>query len=62
MRPYLANFELFGMPFGWNLPDSAPRPDSLDLKNTECAFWMCVQAYKTDITSNVQYDNVVGTG
>lgn len=67
-RAYLANFELFGLPFGYALEDnlnimSVPtrKPESLDLKATECALWMCLHARNTSVSSNVQYDEIVDT-
>lgn len=67
-RVYFAHFELFGLPFGFALeedPDfsNVPihKPESLDLKSTECALWFCVQAHNTSISSNVQQDVIVQT-
>lgn len=67
-RAYLATFDLFGLPYGYSLPQpdysqetiENPRPESLDLQATECALWMCVQAYNTSIIGNVQHDELVG--
>lgn len=60
-RAYIMNLEIFGLPFGFNIPNSpyAPKPRGLNLTNTECALWMCVQAYNTTVTSNIQHDEIV---
>jgi hypothetical protein len=67
-RAYIANFELFGVPFGFSLPDNpnimsvpTPKPKSLDLKATKCALWMCVQAYNTSVFSNIQHEDITET-
>jgi hypothetical protein len=67
-RAYLANFELFGVPFGFTLHDNpnttsgpTPKPQRLDLKATECSLWMCVQAYNTSTVSSTQHDGIIGT-
>jgi hypothetical protein len=60
-RAYIMNSELFGLPFDFSIsnPENAPLPRGLNLTNTECALWMCVQAYNTTISSNVQHDEIV---
>jgi hypothetical protein len=60
-RAYIMNLELFGLPFGFSIrnPQYAPLPRGLNLTNTECALWMCVQAYNTTISSNIQHDEIV---
>ena len=60
-RAYIMNLELFGLPFDFSIsnPEYAPLPRGLNLTNTECALWMCVQAYNTTISSNVQHDEIV---
>ncbi|KAM0720532.1 hypothetical protein Q7P37_004668 [Cladosporium fusiforme] len=56
-RLYLMNVELFGTPFGTvNGVDS-----ELELVNVECALWMCVQTYHTEMKSTVQFETVTST-
>lgn len=54
-RMYLMNVELFGAPFGWNLLNS----EEITLRNTECALWLCVQAYNTTVSSSGQQETLV---
>jgi hypothetical protein len=60
-RAYIMNLELFGLPFGFSIHNSvnAPLPRGLNLTNTECALWVCVQAYNTTVSSNIQHDEIV---
>lgn len=54
-RIYLLDVELFGTSFG-----TIHGTDSnLTLLNTECALWMCVQTYHTEIESTIHHERVV---
>lgn len=62
---YITHFELFGLSYEYqiakdNRSEDDSRPQHVDLKNTECALWLCVQAYNTSITGNIQHDEIVG--
>lgn len=59
---YLANFEIFGKPFGWSLDIlELGESRSPDLQSTECALWMCVKAYNATVSSNLRQQEVVKT-
>lgn len=54
-RIHLMKIELFGAPFGYNLFDEPT------LTITECALWLCVQAYNTTVVSSEQREVLVAT-
>jgi hypothetical protein len=60
-RAYIMNLELFGLPLNYSIPvdQNTPPPRSLNLTNTECALWMCVQAYNTTMSNNIQHEEIV---
>jgi hypothetical protein len=49
-RLYIANFDLFGVPF-----DTYSASGNFSFQHTECALWFCVEAYNTKIIAGTQY-------
>lgn len=54
---YLWKFAMMGYPYGY-LPGS---PGDHGLAATQCALWMCVNVWETDVSSGIQNHTIVST-
>ncbi|EMC94526.1 hypothetical protein BAUCODRAFT_551020 [Baudoinia panamericana UAMH 10762] len=58
-RMYIANFDLFGVPFNSYQPTY--RSAAVNFTHHECALWFCVETYNDSVVDNKYIHNVVST-